>query len=556
MVLILVVIGGILNILLGVMVLIHSPAERKRNFYFSIACFAAAILILFDTLFRIFPVLIILKSSFAFASLVPAFVYLWVVEFTNIGWSNFKRWVFMIPALIFFVLAYVNGLIVKSIEELLQFGYKGELGPLFTIYATVISSYIAISLYLLISRYKVSEKKQKKQIKFAILGIVFYSFFAILFSLILPNFFGIYDFTLLDAPSSVFFVVFTAYAIIRYNMLEVKVVATELFTFALWIFIFIRTILSDTSKDVLLNGWLLTFSVIFGILLIRSVVKEVEIRERLEVLTEDLKSANIRLRELDQQKSEFVSIASHQLRSPLTAIKGYTSMLLEESFGKLPKKVIEPITNIYESSIRLVTVVEDFLNITRIEQGRMKYNFENINLLDIVKDTVRELRPNVERAGLNIQFGYQKGKKYFVKADVVKMRQIISNVVDNSIKYTPNGHIEIFVKKNEEKKKLAIRISDTGIGFSPHTASQLFEKFNRGEGVTKVQADGSGIGLYIAKEMIKAHKGRIWAESAGEGKGATFFIELPEVNEAGSRNNRNNAEKERSIQINTKSTKN
>lgn len=242
------------------------------------------------------------------------------------------------------------------------------------------------------------------------------------------------------------------------------------------------------------------------------------------LLYEQIKVANKKLKELDRQKTEFVSIASHQLRAPLTAIKGYSSMLLEGSYGELAEKSRLPIDNIFESSNRLVAIIEDFLNITRIELGKMKYEYSDFNIKELVEKIVNELRPTVEKKGLIISFEAAEGD-YFFHADEGKIGQVIGNIIDNALKYTPSGSIKVSLSSVDGRIKIIV--SDTGVGLEAEDISKLFEKFIRVDGAGNVNYSGTGLGLYVAKQMVEAHKGKIWVESPGKNKGSTFFVELP-----------------------------
>jgi len=242
------------------------------------------------------------------------------------------------------------------------------------------------------------------------------------------------------------------------------------------------------------------------------------------ILYQQIQAANEKLRELDRQKTEFVSIASHQLRSPLTAIKGYSSMVLENSYGELTDKLRQPIQNIFDASQRLVTIIEDFLNVTRIELGKMKYDFTDLNWRDLTEKVVGELRPTIEKKGLALDFAAGEGN-YMVNADIGKLSQIISNIIDNAAKYTPAGAIHVSMEEHDSLVRLIVR--DTGVGIPAETIPKLFEKFVRADDAGKVNYSGTGLGLFVAKQMVEAHKGTIWAESEGAGKGSSFFVELP-----------------------------
>lgn len=270
-------------------------------------------------------------------------------------------------------------------------------------------------------------------------------------------------------------------------------------------------------------------------LLIRSVNKEVQNREKGERLARYLANANARLRELDKQKTEFVSIASHQLRSPIAAIKGYTSMIVEGSYGKVNENLDEPLKRILESGQRIGVMVDDFLNVSRIEQGRMTYDMRRHDVCDIIHSVTKELQVVANEKGLRLEAGCSK-KGFYVNADEGKLKQIFSNLIDNAIKYTPKGSITVTVQKLEKEQKILVKIKDTGIGIAPEEVPKLFQKFNRASNANEANVLGTGLGLYIAREIMKAHEGWIDVESEGLGKGSTFTVELPACKEVGGAN--------------------
>lgn len=250
-----------------------------------------------------------------------------------------------------------------------------------------------------------------------------------------------------------------------------------------------------------------------------------KLKKEVEVATAELRAANKKLIDLDQTKSEFISIASHQLRTPLTVIKGYISMMLEGSFGPLTDQENDSLKKVYESNERLIQLVENLLDISRIESGRLEFNFKEGKLESVVESVIEELKRNVEDKNLKLE--YKKPAKPLPKLvfDEQKIRQVIMNLIDNAVKYTKQGRIT--VELEAQGKNLRFSVSDTGMGVSPHDLPNLFMKFSRGKGTSLVHTGGNGLGLYVGRMMIEAHRGKIWGESAGAGKGAKFCFSLP-----------------------------
>ena len=365
----------------------------------------------------------------------------------------------------------------------------------------------------------------KAQLRFIFIGTIIPYVIAMYFDLILPLF--NYTYIWIGPLMAIVVVWALLYAVYRHHLLNTKVITTELFTASLWIFILIKTLISNTDQDRFTNVGLLVLTIVVGVLLIKSVRKEVSQRERIEILAADLQKANERLTELDRQKSEFVSFATHQLRAPLTAMKGYSSLILEGDMGALPKQAREAVSRIFESTNTLTSIVDDYLNITRIELGSMKYAFETIDLKQLVEDVIGEIKPNIDKTKLAFSLEIENsGTDYRITADRDKLKQVIANLIDNSLKYTPSGSVKVSLAYDRRNHKFIFAVKDTGVGIAPETMPRLFQKFSRAENANKTNMRGTGLGLYVAKEIITAHHASIRAESAGEGKGSTFIVEI------------------------------
>src|SRR3989344_6633186 len=327
-------------------------------------------------------------------------------------------------------------------------------------------------------------------------------------------------------------VVTITFAISRRNLLNVKVIGAEFFSVLLFIILLLRFLLSTTAQEFILGGVVLAIATVFALLLIRSVWKEVRTREELEVVSQQLAGANTKLKELDQAKTEFISIASHQLRTPLTAIKGYSSMIMEGSFGGTTQKVQDVVQKIFDSSQKLVLIIGNFLDVSRIELGKMQYEFGDFDLKDMLKTVTEETAVIIKKSPtrtkvLEVSFEAEPGKDYKIHGDPNKIQQVFSNLVDNAMKYTKEGKISVYLSHDNVKQTFLVKIKDTGIGIPKKIIPALFQKFTRANGLSSMHSSGSGLGLYVAKEIIKEHKGNVWVESDGVGKGSTFFIELP-----------------------------
>ncbi len=327
----------------------------------------------------------------------------------------------------------------------------------------------------------------------------------------------------------VVFLGFLGYLIVRFKAFDIKMIGAQALVFSLAILSGSQFFYGKIRTDFILDGTTFAFVVLAGYFLIRSVKKEVERKEELERLTQSLAVANDRLEELDKQKSEFVSIASHQLRTPLTAIRGYISLALEGSYGNIKGTEMEDLMNkMYTIDLRLSQLVEDLLNVSKIEMGKVQYNWENIAIESVIRELYDMFTVLAQKKGLTLELKSPKEALPMMRIDVNKIKELISNLIDNAIKYTEKGGVTIYIEKVDEMVRITIQ--DTGIGISKENAEKLFGKFIRTEQTKKMDSGGSGLGLFVGKTFVEGHGGRVYAESDGEGKGSRFIVELPLVN--------------------------
>lgn len=223
-------------------------------------------------------------------------------------------------------------------------------------------------------------------------------------------------------------------------------------------------------------------------------------------------------------KTEFISLVSHQLRTPLTAMKWFSEMLLQGSTGELKKEQKDFISNIHVSNERMIELVESLLNVSRLESGRILLDLKPTSLESLLKEVLVELEPRIilKRQNLNSQIAENLP---LVNVDPKLLRQVLSNLITNAVKYTPEEG-RLSVKLNADEKNIRFEIQDSGIGIPKHEQDKVFEKFFRAENTSALEATGTGLGLYLVKLLIHEFKGELNFESE-EGNGTTFWFTLP-----------------------------
>ena len=434
-----------------------------------------------------------------------------------------------ILAIIFLILLFSKYFIVIT-QERTNLGYwPVKTGFLYWPFLLYFAFYVIYSVILL----KIISKKNsgiyQKQIQFvyyaALIGFVGGS----------TNF--LLDFNLNIYPSGNFFVSFyvvmVAYAVFKYHLMNIKLIATEILTGLVSLILLVDILLSDSLSLILLKSGILIVFVYLGISLIRSVLKEIEQREKMEEMAKEVqrayeieKRAREGLARLDDAKNQFIMASQHHLRTPLTVMRGYLELLLDGTYGKISPKVREILGRFRLSAQRLIKIVNEFLDITQFQLGKEVITIQpDVDIEPILDEAVEELGYEAEARGIWLKF--EKPKEIpRIKADPEKLKIALFNIVDNGIKYTKKGGVTISVSKTDAKIQIAVK--DTGAGIPKEEQKELFTRlFERGKEAEKLHSTGKGIGLYITYHIIKAHQGRIWAESEGKGKGSTFFIELP-----------------------------
>jgi signal transduction histidine kinase len=248
------------------------------------------------------------------------------------------------------------------------------------------------------------------------------------------------------------------------------------------------------------------------------------LQERVDHATKRLRVANTHLKELDRVKDEFISMASHQLRTPLTTIKGYLSMMLEGDVGPVPPQQKEFVNYAFTSSERMVNLISDLLNVSRLQAGRFIIQTKPTDMVKMIQEEVHQLDSHAKAKNLALIFDPPKQILPVIEIDENKTRQVIMNFIDNAIYYTQKGEVRVILEQTGEYVRLLVK--DSGIGVPKDAQKKLFSKFFRAGNAQTVRPDGTGLGLYLAKRVVEDQGGTIIFESV-EGKGSTFGFELP-----------------------------
>jgi signal transduction histidine kinase len=353
------------------------------------------------------------------------------------------------------------------------------------------------------------EKKFNKELRTKAL-FVFIAFLVYSFSLIgmLPAYgISVYPFAYLFFP---LFTIIITYAITEKNIFISGIATDVLIGFILVLF---STFLffPDIQIGILVKIIIFILLLLACLLLLKHNHEEVERKNEAE--------------KLNELKSEFISIVSHQLRTPLTAIRGYSGMLKDEDYGVLSKKISSPIDHIHYSSISMINMINGLLSMARIERGTMILEFKKFSIDKMINECIDEVSIKAKEKNLYLKYVKNKVKIPLVNGDVDKIKNAVLNILNNAVLYTLKGGITI--KAYKVNLSFRIEIKDTGIGLEKEEIDKLFGSFSRGERGINVNTQGNGLGLYVAKNFIEIHGGKISIFSEGKGKGSTFYIDVP-----------------------------
>ncbi|OHA26285.1 MAG: hypothetical protein A3C06_02480 [Candidatus Taylorbacteria bacterium RIFCSPHIGHO2_02_FULL_46_13] len=513
---------SVLNVLLGVIILIHSKHE-KDNVTFLAFAFSASIWTFNNFYLRLNPEVSTIRISYGLGIIVATAGLVWSYFFLKKELPNFVKVLIFPVSVVFFLVTLFSNRIVEDIYSVEQFGYEGKLGVWFNFYSAYFSIIIILIVYNFIKQLLIEkDPSRQSQIWYVLGGAFFFSLVSSTVSFLIPTFFHTLRYTILDNLSFSIFLICIGYAILKYHLFNIKVIVTELFVFSLWSVILIRTTTSYNLQDLLINSGLLILTIVVGAFLIKSVIREVEQREKIQVLAKDLEETN------DRQE-KLIHFVGHEVKGYLTKGEYAFSEMVDGDFGTLPPETKILSTNALSEMRKGVKAVTDILKAANLKRGTVTYDKKPVDLRDVVREEIIKLSPQAKEKGLALTADIERPGNYTVNLDQSQFGEhVIRNLIDNSIKYTPTGSVAVRVSNKDGK--VIFSVKDTGVGITDEDRAHLFIEGGTGKDSLKINVHSTGYGLYIAKTLVEAHNGKIRVESEGKGKGSTFFVELPAAN--------------------------
>ena len=444
------------------------------------------------------------------SAVTVTFLYFALV-FKRNAWPSARMTAFLFAPLgVLFLLFFFSNYLIASYN--IVDGVRGfTYGSFHYLFDVTLWSYFIAALYIYGDIYKSSGRAKGRQALIIALGTYINVSLAAATNIIGPSLFNYFPLIWFGPFAMVVWVSSVAYAISRYQLFNIRVIAAEFFVFSLWAFLVVRIFISNSIEDFWINGISFLVTLVLGFFLVRSVIRDVEQREQIE--------------KLSAEKSEFMTFASHEIRNPITAMRGYASLIQDGTTGEVSPQVKEVAQKILVNGDTVLSLISEFLNKSKVELGQISYATVEVDVGKVITSISEGFKAHARENGLTLDTKINF-PNLIAHADEGKLREVVGNLLDNSLKYTKKGGVVVEVEKRNGMARIVV--SDTGVGIPPEILPHLFQKFSRAD-AHKMNLLGTGLGLYLAKTFIEGMGGKIWAESDGNGKGSRFIIELHAV---------------------------
>lgn len=418
----------------------------------------------------------------------------------------------LLAPIIFFTPTYFNlgGFDITDCDA-----FKFEKIP-FESYYTILGILAMVWIFvLLVQKYRTAVPELKKQIFLMGAGIelFIFSFFVVVFLASYLTGIGFLPDSGLELYGMVGMVIFMIYVsilVVRFHTFNIKLLATQALVWGLVALIGSQFFFIRTPINRVLNGITFAASIILGFYLVRSVKKEIEQRKQLATLL--------------KQRESMVHLITHKVKGAFTRIKVLFAGMTDGTFGEVSPEIKRRAEQGIEFDNNGLQTVDLVLNVANIQNGLIKYDMKTLDFKNLVEEVVAEKKIPAEGKGLSIET--ETGdESYNVTGDAFWLKEVINNLIENSIRYTREGKIMVGLKK--QNNKILFSVKDNGIGINDEDKKHLFTEGGRGAKSVEINVDSTGYGLFTVKLIVEAHAGRVWAESGGDGKGSQFYVELP-----------------------------
>lgn len=514
-------------LVLGVVALFANRNDRIAK-YFAVFCFVNAVwgtvnyvsYQIHDPFFSLISLRLILFTAIfqviSFATFIEAFrsstLPKWLVYFgIPIGFAV------AIPAL---TPAYFVGIDLGGLNVAPQ----PIVSPAIGLFAITAIFFVLFGVWSLLQQLRAAKGERKEQLRQIFIGTVIMFGLIISLNFLAPVLFNTTYFVPLGAIFVLPFAIMTAYAILNQHLFNVKVAATAILVFLLSIVSFVDIVFSNTFSEVLLRVGVSVLVLVFGINLIRGVLREVRQREEIQKLANELTETN-------KRQEGLIHFIGHEVKGFLSKAQGVFSLLEEGDLGPLPETMKPFVERALRDTEDGVTSVSDILKASNMKKGTMVFKKEPFDLKTVASESVEKVRHAAETKGLKLSFVSDSGDFHMVGDRGEIADHVFRNLIDNSVNYTPTGSIDVSLVrtkgKSGDRDTYVFTVTDTGVGISEEDKKRLFTEGGHGADSQKVNVHSTGYGLFIAKQVTEAHGGTISVSSPGPGKGSTFSVVFP-----------------------------
>ncbi len=500
-------INGTISIIFGILVIFKNWRDRMNQIFFLMTVFLAIwsfsywqwqLSTDYDTAMMWVRILSI-GSLF-----IPILFYHWVIKFVNANNLINKIILWFGYVTVISILFFANSnLFVAGLEKKSFFQFWPTSGVIYDIYFSYIYfGLILYTVYILLRSYHVIEDRdKKKQVLYVIVSCVL-GFGGVITNF--PLWWGI------NIPPygnflAAVFPFLLGYSIIKYKMFNARAIIAEMLTLSLLVFMLIIVLMADNWTLRLVYGFFLVLMSAVGIILIKN---------------------SYTVDNLNKAQDETLNFITHQIRGVFADTKAGLAAIIDGDFGAVPDPMKDMAGQLFQAQNRGVSAVETFLKAAHVEKGMIEYTKKPFDFKQLVIQLTDQENARVKSKKLHYEINISDGD-YMLNGDQVYLSQVISNLIDNAIRYTPSGSIEITLSRKEQD--ILFSVKDSGVGVNDEDGKKLFTKYGHGKDSRKINADCNGLGLYIVKGIVDAHHGKIWYESAGSGKGTLFIVRLPVI---------------------------
>ena len=467
--------------------------------------------------------LVSIKFSYIFALVIGVSYYLFSIVFPEGVWPRILATLVIVGITVMYAVALLasDGFLIKEIVHTPS-GKELVFGKLeFILFSIILCALFVGGLTRTWFKYaRAATGTQKTQLFVVALSVSTAGIAGTYFNLVLPSpLFNDFRYIWTGPLFTSLIAISIMYSVFRFHLFNAKVILTELLISLLWIVTFLRTVLASEQQEQLFNAILFFLAFIIGSLLIKSVRREVEQRELIQKQEQELEVVN-------KQQEGLLHFISHEVKGYLTKNEAGFSAIASGDYGEVQVPLKRMSEEALADTRKGVETVMNILDASNLKKGTVAYDKKSFDLAKAVEETVAELAPAAREKKIRLDFRKTSADQFTIVGDEEKLRRhVIRNIIDNSIKYTPHGEVTVGLARTDSLIRLTI--ADTGVGITKEDMAHLFTEGGRGAEAIKVNVHSTGYGLFIAKAIVEAHGGKIWAESEGRDKGSRFIVELP-----------------------------